>query len=29
MRKGDRVVVQLPNIGEFIETVFALFRLGA
>ncbi|MFD6150030.1 (2,3-dihydroxybenzoyl)adenylate synthase [Streptomyces sp. NPDC060243] len=29
IRKGDRVVVQLPNIGEFIETVFALFRLGA
>ncbi|NED80718.1 (2,3-dihydroxybenzoyl)adenylate synthase, partial [Streptomyces sp. SID11233] len=29
IRKGDRVVVQLPNTGEFIETVFALFRLGA
>ncbi|WP_299536235.1 (2,3-dihydroxybenzoyl)adenylate synthase [uncultured Streptomyces sp.] len=27
--KGDRVVVQLPNTGEFIETVFALFRIGA
>ncbi|MEV5122720.1 (2,3-dihydroxybenzoyl)adenylate synthase [Streptomyces decoyicus] len=27
--KGDRVVVQLPNIGEFIEVVFALFRIGA
>ncbi|WP_306292951.1 (2,3-dihydroxybenzoyl)adenylate synthase [Streptomyces tsukubensis] len=26
---GDRVVVQLPNIGEFIEVVFALFRVGA
>ncbi|WP_066927847.1 (2,3-dihydroxybenzoyl)adenylate synthase [Streptomyces sp. NBRC 110611] len=27
--KGDRVVVQLPNIGEFAEVVFALFRIGA
>ncbi|MFF2652552.1 (2,3-dihydroxybenzoyl)adenylate synthase [Streptomyces sp. NPDC058045] len=27
--RGDRVVVQLPNIGEFTEVVFALFRLGA
>ncbi|WP_368396817.1 (2,3-dihydroxybenzoyl)adenylate synthase [Streptomyces sclerotialus] len=27
--KGDRVVVQLPNVGEFIEVVFALFRIGA
>ncbi|MYR46484.1 (2,3-dihydroxybenzoyl)adenylate synthase [Streptomyces sp. SID5910] len=27
--KGDRVVVQLPNIGEFFEVVFALFRIGA
>ncbi|MFB4420079.1 (2,3-dihydroxybenzoyl)adenylate synthase [Streptomyces sp. QL37] len=26
---GDRVVVQLPNIAEFIEVVFALFRIGA
>lgn len=26
---GDRVVVQLPNIAEFFEVVFALFRLGA
>jgi len=26
---GDRVVVQLPNIAEFFETVFALFRIGA
>lgn len=25
----DRVVVQLPNIPEFIEVCFALFRLGA
>jgi 2,3-dihydroxybenzoate-AMP ligase len=25
----DRVVVQLPNIAEFFEVVFALFRLGA
>ncbi|MGP2442963.1 (2,3-dihydroxybenzoyl)adenylate synthase, partial [Streptomyces sp. JW3] len=29
IRKGDRVVVQLPNIGEFVEVVFALFRIGA
>ncbi|MFE6174515.1 (2,3-dihydroxybenzoyl)adenylate synthase [Streptomyces sp. NPDC056464] len=27
--RGDRVVVQLPNIAEFFETVFALFRIGA
>ncbi|MET8688448.1 (2,3-dihydroxybenzoyl)adenylate synthase [Streptomyces sp. NPDC004732] len=27
--KGDKVVVQLPNIAEFFETVFALFRIGA
>jgi 2,3-dihydroxybenzoate-AMP ligase len=27
--KGDRVVLQLPNTGEFIEVVFALFRIGA
>ncbi|MFH8409753.1 (2,3-dihydroxybenzoyl)adenylate synthase [Streptomyces sp. NPDC018019] len=27
--RGDRVVVQLPNIAEFFEVVFALFRLGA
>ncbi|KPC81898.1 (2,3-dihydroxybenzoyl)adenylate synthase [Streptomyces sp. NRRL S-4] len=26
---GDRVVVQLPNTAEFIEVVFALFRIGA
>ena len=25
----DRVVVQLPNIAEFLEVCFALFRLGA
>ncbi|WP_041450760.1 (2,3-dihydroxybenzoyl)adenylate synthase [Hoyosella subflava] len=29
IRTGDRVVVQLPNIVEFMEVVFALFRLGA
>ncbi|MFJ4843399.1 (2,3-dihydroxybenzoyl)adenylate synthase [Streptomyces sp. NPDC088746] len=29
IRAGDRVVVQLPNIAEFIEVVFALFRIGA
>jgi 2,3-dihydroxybenzoate-AMP ligase len=26
---GDRVVVQLPNVPEFIAVCFALFRLGA
>ncbi|WP_284209263.1 amino acid adenylation domain-containing protein, partial [Chitiniphilus shinanonensis] len=26
---GERVVVQLPNSVAFVETVFALFRLGA
>lgn len=29
IRAGDRVVVQLPNIGEFVVLSFALFRLGA
>ncbi|MDH0304194.1 MULTISPECIES: non-ribosomal peptide synthetase [unclassified Pseudomonas] len=28
LRPGDRIVVQLPNVLEFIETTFALFRLG-
>ncbi|WP_371850802.1 (2,3-dihydroxybenzoyl)adenylate synthase [Pseudomonas sp. Irchel s3a18] len=28
LEPGDRVVVQLPNVLEFIETTFALFRLG-
>ncbi|MGW4275781.1 (2,3-dihydroxybenzoyl)adenylate synthase [Streptomyces seoulensis] len=27
--RGDRVVVQLPNVGAFVEVVFALFRIGA
>lgn len=27
--KGDKVVVQLPNVAEFFEVVFALFRMGA
>ncbi|GAB7052591.1 (2,3-dihydroxybenzoyl)adenylate synthase [Catenuloplanes indicus] len=27
--RGDRVVVQLPNIGEFLPIVLGLFRLGA
>ncbi|GAB4588353.1 (2,3-dihydroxybenzoyl)adenylate synthase [Nocardia sp. IFM 10818] len=26
---GDRVIVQLPNVGEFVVVCFALFRLGA
>jgi 2,3-dihydroxybenzoate-AMP ligase len=29
VRKGDRVVLQLPNVAEFFEVVFALFRIGA
>ncbi len=28
LRPGDRVVVQLPNIPEFISVVFGLFRAG-
>lgn len=28
VRPGERVVVQLPNIAEFFEVLFALFRLG-
>lgn len=27
--RGDRVVVQLPNVLELVEALFALFRLGA
>ncbi|MFC9948447.1 (2,3-dihydroxybenzoyl)adenylate synthase [Streptomyces pratensis] len=27
--KGDRVVVHLPNVAEFFEVIFALFRIGA
>ncbi len=29
VRPGDRVLVQLPNIVEYTEVVFAVFRLGA
>ncbi|MDG4799978.1 AMP-binding protein [Micromonospora sp. WMMD980] len=29
LRRGDRVVVQLPNRAEFVEVWFALQRLGA
>ncbi|TDL85594.1 (2,3-dihydroxybenzoyl)adenylate synthase [Vibrio vulnificus] len=29
IKKSDRVVVQLPNVIEFFEVCFALFRLGA
>lgn len=29
VRRGDRVVVQLPNSTEFVLLCFALFRLGA
>lgn len=29
VQRGDRVVVQLPNVAEFFEVCFALFRLGA
>jgi 2,3-dihydroxybenzoate-AMP ligase len=28
LRAGDRVMVQLPNIAEFISVVFGLFRAG-
>ncbi|MFE3198083.1 (2,3-dihydroxybenzoyl)adenylate synthase [Embleya sp. NPDC059237] len=27
--RGDRVVVQLPNVAEFFAVIFALFRIGA
>ncbi|GKU83913.1 (2,3-dihydroxybenzoyl)adenylate synthase [Niallia sp. NCCP-28] len=27
--KGDRIVVQLPNIIPYVEAVFALFKIGA
>ncbi|WP_344992539.1 (2,3-dihydroxybenzoyl)adenylate synthase [Tsukamurella soli] len=29
IRRGDRVVVHLPNVPEFVEVVFALFDIGA
>ncbi|WP_018683801.1 (2,3-dihydroxybenzoyl)adenylate synthase [Actinokineospora enzanensis] len=29
IRPGDRVVVQLPNVAEFVSVVFGLFRAGA
>ncbi|WP_051406964.1 (2,3-dihydroxybenzoyl)adenylate synthase [Nocardia sp. CNY236] len=29
IERGDRVVVQLPNVGEFVVLCFALFRIGA
>ncbi|MEU5950863.1 AMP-binding protein [Streptomyces sp. NPDC047525] len=29
MRAGDRVIVQLPNVPEFVVTVYALMRAGA
>ncbi|MGP3683569.1 AMP-binding protein [Streptomyces sp. IBSNAI002] len=29
LRSGQRVVVQLPNVPEFVTTVFALMRAGA
>ncbi|UTT49231.1 (2,3-dihydroxybenzoyl)adenylate synthase [Rhodococcus gordoniae] len=29
VRTGDRVVLQLPNIVEYTEVLFAVFRLGA
>ncbi|MFJ7586463.1 AMP-binding protein [Streptomyces sp. NPDC097617] len=29
LRPGQRVVVQLPNVPEFVITVFALMRMGA
>lgn len=29
IKKNDRVVIQLPNVVEFFEVIFALFRIGA
>ena len=29
IQSGDKVVVQLPNVGELPQLIFALFRLGA
>ncbi|WP_426445443.1 (2,3-dihydroxybenzoyl)adenylate synthase [Paenibacillus sp. S-38] len=29
LKREDRVVVQLPNIGAFFTVIFALFRIGA
>src|SRR6478735_2953299 len=29
VQPGDRVVVELPNIVEYVEVIFAVFRLGA
>lgn len=29
IERGDRVVVQLPNVAAFVVTVFALWRVGA
>lgn len=29
IQPGDRVVLQLPNIAEFLPVIFALFRVGA
>ncbi|GAB3113174.1 (2,3-dihydroxybenzoyl)adenylate synthase [Streptomyces calidiresistens] len=29
VRPGDRIVLQLPNVPEFVEIAFALFRMGA
>lgn len=29
IRAGDKVVVQLPNVGELAQVMFGLFRLGA
>lgn len=28
LKPQDKVIVQLPNVGEFFEVVFALFRIG-
>ncbi|CAN2253925.1 (2,3-dihydroxybenzoyl)adenylate synthase [Bacillus atrophaeus] len=29
INKNDRIILQIPNISEFIEVSFALFRIGA
>ena len=28
LRRGDRVIVHLPNLPEFISTIFGMFRVG-
>ena len=28
LRRGDRVIVHLPNLPEFISAIFGMFRVG-